>query len=406
MSTAPKAKRDSVTLIPTVTISQDDGNETSITVETPEFGKMQPQEFHQTMCQVLQNAKEENLRCGLALYNIFLPGLEFAEQVFAQGKTINGCKGKEEYIESLGLKPATVRKWKQRAQELAARLAAGRQPLLPGETDPKPEPTNKKDAKKPKRPEMVINDWGARGHDYRTDRWYIYMNADVDIEERNPAFKGSGRGTDSKGQWSERIIAKVHVETRVYLDANKKEAITKEKYKELEKRFFAQLRSMCLMSPAVTQQLKEYKQNAKEWEAEQAAKNQTAKKAANRQPKVIGPVARTHAVRAHHPSAVTRTASELGKAAANASNNPGKGRELVPSPSPAYGIDCRPIVIGNRSEPTSHGYHWEFRKHDKLPYVVRDLNHPNLGILVECPSKVAAEQKMWEYEREAALVAA
>ncbi len=101
-----------------------------------------------------------------------------------------------------------------------------------------------------------------------------------------------------------------------------------------------------------------------------------------------------------------KEAKVAAKAAAKASNKPGKGGEHVTSPLPAYGIDYRPVVVGNKSEPTPHGYYWEFRKHDKHPYVVRDVNHPTLGILVDCPSKVAAEQKIWEYEREAALVAA
>lgn len=91
------------------------------------------------------------------------------------------------------------------------------------------------------------------------------------------------------------------------------------------------------------------------------------------------------------------------KAAAKASKKPG---EHVPSPSRAYGIDYRPVVVGTKSEPTPHGYYWEFCKNTHCPYAVRDVNHPDLGILVECSSKVAAEQKIWEYERDAALVAA
>ncbi len=125
---------------------------------------------------------------------------------------------------------------------------------------------------KPKRPKVVIGDWSVHGVDSRTDLWYIYIHADVEIEEPNPAFKGGKwRGTDEHAQPSDRIIAEVRVESRVYLDANKNEAITKEKYTELEKRFFAQLRSLNLMSPAVKQQLKKYEQDAKEWEDAQAA---------------------------------------------------------------------------------------------------------------------------------------
>lgn len=137
MSSAPKlVKRDTVTLLPTITISVPDHNaQLEVAVATPDFAKMSEAQFDVTMRKALLDAGEANGKCGLVLYNIIVPGLEYAEQLFAQGKIVHGCKGKEEYIESLGLKPSTVRKWKQRSKELKERLTKGKQPLLPGETE-------------------------------------------------------------------------------------------------------------------------------------------------------------------------------------------------------------------------------------------------------------------------------
>jgi len=61
--------------------------------------------------------------------------------------------------------------------------------------------------------------------------------------------------------------------------------------------------------------------------------------------------------------------------------------------------------VGTKSEPTTHGFFYEFRLHEKTPYVVRDTNNPNLGILHECKNKADAELKVATYEREAAAAA-
>jgi len=75
------------------------------------------------------------------------------------------------------------------------------------------------------------------------------------------------------------------------------------------------------------------------------------------------------------------------------------------SPMPAAKPDADVISttgVGDKSEPTPHGFYYEMRLHEKLPYVVRDTNNPNLGILCECKNKADAEMKVATYEREAA----
>lgn len=57
--------------------------------------------------------------------------------------------------------------------------------------------------------------------------------------------------------------------------------------------------------------------------------------------------------------------------------------------------------VGDKSEPTRHGFYWEFVK-DENPYAVRDLNNPNLGILHKLKSKAEADKYMNDREREAA----
>lgn len=47
--------------------------------------------------------------------------------------------------------------------------------------------------------------------------------------------------------------------------------------------------------------------------------------------------------------------------------------------------------VGDKSEPTHHGFYWEFVK-DEKPYAVRDMNNPNLGILHKLKSKTQPEK--------------
>jgi hypothetical protein len=75
------------------------------------------------------------------------------------------------------------------------------------------------------------------------------------------------------------------------------------------------------------------------------------------------------------------------------------------SPTPAAEPDAEVISttkVGDKSEPTPHGFFFEMRLHEKLPYVVRDTNNPNLGILHKVKSKTEAERYINDREREAA----
>lgn len=87
------------------------------------------------------------------------------------------------------------------------------------------------------------------------------------------------------------------------------------------------------------------------------------------------------------------------KKAAKAAKKVGRGEERVTAPTSCF--DRHVAVVGDKSAPTAQGHYWEFRKHEKLPYVVRNKNHPDLGILVECPSKVTAEMMISKYDMEA-----
>lgn len=57
--------------------------------------------------------------------------------------------------------------------------------------------------------------------------------------------------------------------------------------------------------------------------------------------------------------------------------------------------------VGDRSEPTAHGYCYEFIR-DSKPYAVRDTNNPHVGILCKFKNKTEAERYINEREREAA----
>ena len=74
------------------------------------------------------------------------------------------------------------------------------------------------------------------------------------------------------------------------------------------------------------------------------------------------------------------------------------------SPTPAAKPDAEVVSttkVGDKSEPTRHGFYSEFVK-DENPYAVRDLNNPNLGILHKLKSKAEADKYMNDREREAA----
>ena len=59
--------------------------------------------------------------------------------------------------------------------------------------------------------------------------------------------------------------------------------------------------------------------------------------------------------------------------------------------------------VGDKSEPTVHGFYYEFIK-DEKPYAVRDMNNPHLGIMCKLKGKTEAERYLNDRDREAAEV--
>jgi hypothetical protein len=57
--------------------------------------------------------------------------------------------------------------------------------------------------------------------------------------------------------------------------------------------------------------------------------------------------------------------------------------------------------VGDKSDPTPHGFHYEFIR-DERPYAIRDGNNPHLGIMFKCKSKTEADTYISDREREAA----
>jgi hypothetical protein len=90
-----------------------------------------------------------------------------------------------------------------------------------------------------------------------------------------------------------------------------------------------------------------------------------------------------------------------------AANGEGKKKKKAAKAAAPQSKTDQPLTTkaGDKSGPTAHGFFHELRLHEKMPYVVRDLNHPNLGILCECKDKADAKMKVATYEREAAAAA-
>jgi len=86
-------------------------------------------------------------------------------------------------------------------------------------------------------------------------------------------------------------------------------------------------------------------------------------------------------------------------------NKEGKKTAKAAAAPPSEADQPPACKVGDKSTPTARGFFHELRLHEKMPYVVRDLNHPDLGILCECHNKADAEMKVAAYEREAAAAA-
>jgi hypothetical protein len=62
--------------------------------------------------------------------------------------------------------------------------------------------------------------------------------------------------------------------------------------------------------------------------------------------------------------------------------------------------------VGDKSEPTAHGYYYEFVRTGGRPYAVKQVGVEKArGVLCSCKNKADADLKVATYEREAAAVA-
>jgi hypothetical protein len=71
-------------------------------------------------------------------------------------------------------------------------------------------------------------------------------------------------------------------------------------------------------------------------------------------------------------------------------------------PTPAAERDTEVVSttkVGDKSEPTPHGFYYEFVK-DEKPYAVRDMNNPHVAVVVKFRSKAEAEKYINDRERE------
>lgn len=99
-----------------------------------DYTSMDTVTFHAATVAAVDELHGLSDQCGLVIYTQILPALTDAKRRFDAGEEVNGCHGIEEYIVSLDIKPATVRKWRQRTAE---RDLSKEVRLLTGET-PKP----------------------------------------------------------------------------------------------------------------------------------------------------------------------------------------------------------------------------------------------------------------------------
>jgi hypothetical protein len=125
ISSASTAERDGVTPIGSANTPSD----------APYlYAGMNDDAFHTTLVGFVEQAMQQTSDLGLTLYCRILPGLQDAQRRFDEHTDdpeyrLDGCAGIEQYISKLGLKPATVRKWRQREKE---RMFLQSLKLLPG----------------------------------------------------------------------------------------------------------------------------------------------------------------------------------------------------------------------------------------------------------------------------------
>ncbi|MGD0972929.1 MAG: hypothetical protein ABR866_02495 [Candidatus Korobacteraceae bacterium] len=92
-------------------------------VGTPyQYAGLDDKTFTKTLVGFVEQGKKQAEELGSTLYYKILPGLQDARRRFDEHKRepqyrLNGCPGIEAFTRKLGLKPATVRKWRQREKE-------------------------------------------------------------------------------------------------------------------------------------------------------------------------------------------------------------------------------------------------------------------------------------------------
>src|SRR5664280_3523582 len=87
-----------------------------------QYAGLDDKTFTKTLAKFVEQGKKQAEELGSTLYYKILPGLQDARRRFAEHKgdtqyRLNGCTGIEQFTRKLGLKPATVRKWRQREKE-------------------------------------------------------------------------------------------------------------------------------------------------------------------------------------------------------------------------------------------------------------------------------------------------
>lgn len=109
-------ERDTVTLV-------DSAVAPALPPDVPySYTELDDRTFTETLSAFVDQGRKQAEDFGLTLYYRILPGLKDAQRRFDEHANdpsyrLDGCAGIEQYIRNLGLKPATVRKWRQRASE-------------------------------------------------------------------------------------------------------------------------------------------------------------------------------------------------------------------------------------------------------------------------------------------------
>jgi hypothetical protein len=126
IATAPGRPEDDLSSVPATDALPPERDSDTLTPLAPDapyvYGGLDDKTFHSTLSHFVKQAQGQYADFGLTLYYRVLPGLQDAQRRFREHEhdpeyRLEGCSGVEEYVKKLGLKPARVRKWKQRDKE-------------------------------------------------------------------------------------------------------------------------------------------------------------------------------------------------------------------------------------------------------------------------------------------------